>query len=76
MSDENSSFLVEVATRRKIGPVPVEKGDVLFPDEVRGWGDVLDCRHEPYTGFDFDDLLHRAEHAHKFYLLLAKSQLP
>jgi hypothetical protein len=53
-----------------------EKGDITFPEQVRGWGDVLDCRHAPYTNKRPEELLRYAKHVHKFFILVYEDKLP
>ena len=69
MSDESGPILVKVETGES-QPVTGDKGDVDFPPEVRGWGDVLDCRHSPFDKRDTDQLRDYAAHIHKHYLLI------
>ena len=69
-SDSDALFVIEVDTGETFGPITGSKGDLDFPEKVRGWSDVLDCRHKPYTDLDRDALLHFAKHVNKFFLLV------
>ena len=62
--------MIEVDTGETFGPIAGSKGDLDFPEKVRGWSDVLDCRHKPYTDLERDALLHFAKHVNKFFLLV------
>ncbi|TVR04687.1 MAG: hypothetical protein EA398_01645 [Deltaproteobacteria bacterium] len=46
--------------------------DVIFPREDIRWTWVLDARHAPYDGMSREELLHRAEHVRKLYVLVAE----
>ncbi|MEO1271107.1 MAG: hypothetical protein AAFX99_23700 [Myxococcota bacterium] len=63
-------FVIDVNTGDRLGPFQGDKGDVDFPAQVRGWSDVLDCRHHPYADMKLDTLRHYAHHVHKFFLLV------
>ncbi len=52
-----------------------EKGDIIFPEQVRGWGDVLDGRHPPYTDKTLPELLRYGKHVHKFFILVYEDLL-
>ena len=70
MSESGRMFLINRKSGERFGPLAGEKGDVQFPSQVRGWGDVLDCRHVPYTEKSIDELKHFAEHIHKDFFLI------
>ncbi len=76
MASDKKQFLVQVDGGTRLAePIVGSKGDVVFPPEVRGWGDVLDCRHTPYTEKSLQELLHFGHHVHKVYLLVYEDQL-
>jgi hypothetical protein len=75
VSEENRSFLVDVQTGFSLGAVAGDQGDIDFPAQVRGWGDVLDCRHEPFAKRSLDDLRDYASHLHKVFLLVNADRL-
>ncbi|MBH25622.1 MAG: hypothetical protein CMH57_14460 [Myxococcales bacterium] len=70
MAGSGSLFIIDVDTGEQLGPIQGDKGDVSFPERVRGWSDVLDCRHEPYQEMPLPTLRHYAHHVHKFFLLV------
>ena len=74
MSDDPVLFIVDIDSKAK-RPVKREGIDVCFPDDIRGWAAVMDCRHEPYTELELDELIHRCHHAHKQYVLVSEEQL-
>lgn len=77
MSDSAAKqFLVKVEGEEVIGPIEGKKGDVTFPPQVRGWGDVLDARHKPYTEKELPAILHFAKHVHKPFVLVFEDRLP
>ena len=47
-------------------------GEVTFTDPTIRWVWVLDARHEPYSSLERKEVLHRAEHARKEYVLFAE----
>jgi hypothetical protein len=52
-----------------------EKGDIVFPEQVRGWGDVLDARHTPFDDKELDELRLYAKRIHKFFILVYEEKL-
>ena len=70
MSDGAKQVLIKVSTGDEIGPVEGAKGDVVFPEGVLGWTDVLDCRHGKFAEMKVEELRHYAEHIRKYYLLI------
>jgi len=75
MADESKTVLVVVATGERLGSVAGSRGDLEFPEQVRGWADVLDCRHGRYLKMELDEIRHIAEHVHKHYIVLNEDQL-
>lgn len=76
MSDHaGQQFLVRIEDGQQLGPIPGSKGDLTFPEEVRGWGDVVDCRHAPYLENNLDELLHLGGSIHKRYILVFEDKL-
>ncbi len=74
-SDDAKQILVEVNTGRRFGPIKGKMGDVPFPEEVRGWADVLDCRHGRYLDMGLQEIRHIAEHVHKHFVLVYEDRL-
>lgn len=74
-SDQTTLYLYDTATSQRDSEATLVGSDVIFPAHVRGWSDVLDCRHTPYTEKSIEENCHFAEHVHKFYILVASSQL-
>lgn len=74
-SEDAKQFLVEVSTGRRFGPIEGKKGDLVFPAEVRGWADVLDCRHGRYLEMGLDEIRDIASHVHKFFVLVYEDRL-
>lgn len=70
MSESGVLYLIHHKTGERFGPLAGEKGDVAFPPQVRGWGEVLDCRHKPYTEKSIEELKHYAYHVRKDFLLI------
>ena len=52
------------------GAVTLDGTEVVLPEGM-GWTWIMDERHEPYASMERDELLHRAEHARKRYVLVA-----
>ena len=75
MAENNSVVLVDVMTGERLGSLSGSRGDLDFPAPVRGWVDVLDCRHGRYQDMDLDAIRHTAEHARKPYVVLNASRL-
>ena len=74
-ADTDKLYLIEVSSNEHFGPLSGSKGDIVFPEKVRGWSDVLDCRHKPSTEMDRDELVHYAEHVNKFFCLVEEGAL-
>ena len=55
----------------EFGHATVHNHDVFFPDGVRGWSDVLDCRPEPYKGKSVEENCRYAAGVHKQFILVA-----
>lgn len=55
----------------EFGTATVHNHDVFFPDGVRGWSDVLDCRTEPYKDKPVEENCDFAAHVHKKFILMA-----
>ena len=68
-----SSLVVLNLSGQKVCEATVENGEVSFADPAIRWTWVLDARHEPYDALERDELLHRAEHARKEYVLIAEA---
>lgn len=57
---------------QRAGSARLENNEVVFPEGFR-WTWVMDARHEPYASMERKELLHRAEHARKQYVLVSES---
>lgn len=75
MADGGNLFVVRVSDGETTGPLGGSRGDVEFPSEVRGWSDVLDCRHPPYTEKDIAALRHYGVHVNKLFLLVPEATI-
>lgn len=77
MSNASSALYVVKADGDAYTPEPVtgDKGDINFPEHVRGWSDVLDCRHTPYHDKPVEELRAFARHVHKFYILVTDGHI-
>jgi len=75
MTEVSRQFLIHTEEGTQIGPLSGSKGDMEFPEEVRGWSDVLDCRHTPYTEKTLAELRHFAHHVNKTYILVPEAIL-
>lgn len=72
MSADSTLNVLDISGQHVCGAT-VEDGEVSFSDPTIRWTWVLDARHEPYDALERDDLLHRAEHAGKRYVLVAEA---
>ncbi len=68
-------FLYDTATVSQFAEVESEGLDVFFPESVRGWSDVLDCRIPPYTERTLEELCEYAFEVRKFYVLVTEDQV-
>lgn len=75
MAEHGKQFLIDAETGQQQGPLGGSKGDVIFPEGIRGWSQVLDCRHTPYVDKPVDELRRFAQHVHKDYILVFESML-
>lgn len=73
MTDGDGLFVVKVSDGATTGPLAGSRGDVQFPEEVRGWSDVLDCRLHPFAEKDLPQLRHFGAHVNKRYLLVSET---
>jgi len=69
-------YLYDTASCQQFAEVEAQGLDVFFPDSVRGWADVLDCRIPPYDSRTLEENCEYATHVRKFYILVAQSQIP
>lgn len=69
-------YLYETRTCRQFAEVEADGLDVFFPQSVRGWPDVLDCRIAPYDDRTLEENCEYAAHVRKFYILIREDQLP
>ena len=68
-------ILFDTETHREAGRAHLEGNDVVFPDNILGWTDVMDCRHEPYTDHSIDENCELAHHVRKPYILVTPEQV-
>lgn len=68
-------LLIDTETHSQSAEATRVGQDVVFPDSVDGWTDVLDCRHPPYTDQSIDENCEIADHVRKPYILVDPSQL-
>ena len=73
MSDKKL-LIIDSETHEQVDEAHVEGSDVIFPDGINGWTDVVDCRHEPYTEQSIDELCEFAHHVRKHYVLITPEQ--
>lgn len=72
---EDALLLYETESCEKVGEAEETDQDIVFPDFVDGWPDVLDCRHPPYTDQSLDENCDFAVHVRKPYILVDASQV-
>lgn len=70
MSSEAILTVVDVHGQTVCGAT-LSDGEITFDDPSIRWTWVLDARHEPYASLERDEVLHRAHHARKEYVLFA-----
>ncbi len=75
MSDASDIYLIHAEEGTRLGPIEGSKGDLTFPAVVRGWSDVLDCRHHPYDHKNVEELRRYAQFINKRYILVPESTL-
>lgn len=76
MADNNATlYLYETKTAERDSEVELVNGEPFFPEHIRGWSDVLDCRHTPYTEKSIEENCDFADHVHKPYILVSASHL-
>jgi len=68
MSDDGKLVLYDL-DGNVAGSAGLVEGEVVFADKKFRWTWVLDARHEPYTSLPLKDVLHRADHARKQWVL-------
>ena len=73
MSD-STLYLVDSDTLSLHGEAHQDGQDVVFPDDINGWTDVMDCRGEPYDENSIAENCELAHHVRKFYILVTPSQ--
>ena len=69
-TSSNSCSLYNSETQERLNDVIVDGLDVIFPDFVHGWSDVLDCRIPPYTGLTVEENCNFAIGVRKYYILV------
>ncbi len=62
--------LYTAITGERFGAAEVQNIDVFFPEGVRGWSDVLDCRIEPYDAQSIEENCQLAVGVHKKFILI------
>lgn len=71
MADDAKLLIYDIAGTR-LGEANLVEGEVVFPDPAMRWVWVLDARHAPYTELPLEDVLHRAAHVNKRYVLVGE----
>lgn len=72
MSNDDRMLLYDVSGS-VAGEATLVNNEVTFPDAEMRWTWVLDARHAPYNEMELKDVLHRAEHARKKWVLVNAS---
>ncbi|GEM_PF-1796971 len=67
-------YLVDSETHSLHDEASLNGQDVVFPDDINGWTDVMDCRGEPYDEKSIPENCELAHHVRKFYILVTESQ--
>ena len=68
-------YLFDTEGCTRFGEAIGRGGEVTFPPGIDAWTDVLDCRHEPYTGKSLAENCELAHHVRKKYILVGEDQL-
>ncbi len=55
------------------GEATLVNNEVAFPSDAFRWTWVMDARHAPYSELPLKEVLHRAEHARKKWVLVNAS---
>ena len=74
MADEKL-YLYSTEDCQRYGEATVDDQDVVFPDRINGWTDVLDCRVEPYVDQSLEENCDVAVHVRKKYILIGEDQV-
>jgi hypothetical protein len=74
MQDSKLYFVVDAQTGLR-RPVAERGIDLVFPEGIRGWADVLDCRHPPFREKTLTELRQQAQGVNKPFVLIEESQL-
>lgn len=72
MSSDDATLVIYDVHGEKRGTATLVEGEVIFPTDEFTWIWTLDARHPPYCEQTLEDVLHRAEHANKRYVLWAE----
>ena len=75
MNPDAKLSVYDTHSKERAGSAHASGLDVSFPDGVRGWPDVLDCRVEPYRSRSIDENCAFATHVHKPFILIDESAL-
>jgi hypothetical protein len=67
---EESRLLIYDVHGAQVGEADLVAGEVVFRNPEHRWTWVLDARHAPYSELSLADVLHRAEHANKRWVLV------
>lgn len=70
MASPQAVKLVEVETGQQFD-VEISGLDVFFPNNVRGWADVLDCRIAPFSSQTVEENCEFADTVRKKFVLVA-----
>lgn len=71
---QDALHLFDTETFEKVATVQTQGLDVIFPEFVRGWSDVLDSRIAPYTEQSIEEICNFAHHVHKKFILVTDAQ--
>ena len=74
-SSQGKLFLYDVKTKERVAAVETHGLDVVFPPEIHGWSDVLDCRPAPYPSKTLEENCEFAYGVHKKVILVSAAQL-
>ena len=69
-SSQNLFHLYDTETAQHVGDAQAQGLDVYFPEFVRGWSDVLDCRVPPYLGVPIEENCKLAYGVRKKFILV------
>jgi len=68
-------LLFDSETAERVGEAEVVEQNLRTPGDIRGWKEVMDCRHPPYTDHSLEENCELADHVRKPYILVEASQI-